>query len=66
MEFQHEIIKGSANYLLFCLNRIDGIDNHTLTAKEQLAKFGPWAAVAYAPTKKALINFCKENNLHLI
>ena len=66
MKFHHEIIKGNANYLLFCLNQIDGEDNHTMTAKEQLKKFGPCAAVAYAPTKKALVNLCKENNLQLI
>ncbi len=66
MKFQHEIIKGSANYLLFCLNQIDGAGNHTMTAKEQLEKFGPCAAVAYAPTKKALVKLCKENNLQLI
>lgn len=66
MEFQFEIIKGSANYLLFCLNQIDGADDHIMTAKEQLVKFGPCAAVAYAPTKKALVNLCKENNLQLI
>lgn len=66
MEFQHEIIKGNANYLLFCLNQIDSADNHTMTAKEQLAKFGPCAAVAYASTRKALVKLCKESNLQLI
>ena len=65
-EFKFEIIKGSANYLLFCLNQIDGKDDHTMTAKEQLEKFGPCAAVSFAPRKKALINFCRENNLQLI
>ena len=63
--FKHEIIKGSANYLLFCLNFADENGN-ILTAKQQLDEFGPWAAIAYAPTKKALVKLCNENGLHLI
>lgn len=63
--FKHEIIKGSANYLLFCLNYADE-NGKILTANQQLEMFGPWAAIAYAPTKKALVALCKENGLELI
>ena len=61
----HQIVKGAANYLLFSLN-IHAIDGHTMTAAEQLAEFGPCQAVAYAPTKRALVALCAENGLQLV
>ena len=64
MDF-YEIIKGSANYLLCALNYYDA-SGHRLTAKEQLEQYGPLCAVAYAPTKKALVELCKREDLHLI
>lgn len=64
MNFEHEIIKGSANYLLCCLN-YEAEDGRILSAAEQVAEFGPCVAVAWAPTKKALVKLCKDNGLTL-
>lgn len=62
---KHQIVKGAANYLLFALN-IQAIDGRTMTAAEQLAEFGPCQAIAYAPTKRALVTLCAENGLQLV
>lgn len=62
--FEHEIIKGSVNYLLCCLN-YEAEDGRILSAAEQIAEFGPCVAVAWAPTKKALVNLCAAHGLKL-
>lgn len=59
-----EIVKGSASYLLVCLNVEH--DGKTLSGKEIIDVFGPCAAIAYAPTKKKLVELCKRENLNLI
>lgn len=57
-----EIVRGSANYLLVCLNMYSET-GEALTGKEIIDSFGPCAAVSYAPNKKALVNLCKRENL---
>ena len=61
---KYQIINGAANYLLVCLNVYDENGN-ALTASEIVGQFGPCAAVAFAPTKKALVKLCNENKLDL-
>lgn len=63
--FDYEIIKGGANYLLYCLNVMDEND-HILTAAERMTeRFGPCGAVAIAPRKKDLITLCTANGWNL-